>query len=217
MKRKNKKQYAYDKILEAIHNGSYGAGSRLIIDRISEELNVSAVPIREALRQLEAEGIIEFKTYSGAVVKMTKLDEYIEFVHFEGILEAYIVGQCAGRITDEDISRLEEANAQIKTAMDSFELEKIGKLNRQFHMIFMDYCDNEYLKAELSKTRQKIDLMRHSVFTIVPQRVPQSYREHLEIIELLKNHASEEVLEKKARQHRINLIKVLNSKSDNKE
>lgn len=210
--KKSKKQYAYEQILEAIHNGAYSAGSRLIIDRLSEELDVSAAPIREALRQLEAEGFIEFKTYSGAVVKLTQMDEYIDLVHVEGILEAYIVGRCAGRITREDIDRLEEANRQIKMAMDGFELEKISGLNRQFHAVFLDYCENEYLKSELLKTRQKIDLMRRSVFTIVPRRVPQSYKEHLEIINLLKNDSTAEELEAKARQHRINLLKALNNK-----
>jgi len=212
MKNKSKKQYAYDKILEMIHTGIYSAGSRLVIDRLSEELNVSAAPIREALRQLEAEDIIEFKNYSGAVVKITQMDEYIELIHFEGILEAYIVGECVGKITQGDIAKLEDTNRQIKEAMDTFELEKIGGLNRQFHAVFHDYCENKYLKSELSKSRQKLDIIRHSVFTIVPQRVPQSYQEHLEIIELFKSNATSEELEKKARQHRINLIQVLNSK-----
>ncbi|GAB6891676.1 hypothetical protein JCM14450A_26820 [Geobacillus stearothermophilus] len=67
-KAKNKTQLAYEYILSRIENGVYGPGYRVVIGQIARELGLSSIPVREAIRQLEAEGLVEFKPYTGAVV-----------------------------------------------------------------------------------------------------------------------------------------------------
>ena len=64
----SKSERVYRTLRQGILSGRYSAGYRLVLDRIAREIGVSAVPVREAVRRLEAEGLVEFQRNVGAIV-----------------------------------------------------------------------------------------------------------------------------------------------------
>src|SRR6185437_11644441 len=86
--RGSKAEVAYERIRAQILDGTYGPGYRLILDRLGSEIGVSAVPVREALRRLEAEGYVEFKRNMGATVSRVDAEGYAQTMETLAILEA---------------------------------------------------------------------------------------------------------------------------------
>jgi DNA-binding GntR family transcriptional regulator len=84
---RSKSQLAYDWIKERITTGAYGSGYRLVLGAIAAELGISAVPVREAIRMLEAEGLVTFERNVGAQVAMVDEGEYVATMQVLSIVE----------------------------------------------------------------------------------------------------------------------------------
>ncbi|EIE0341399.1 GntR family transcriptional regulator, partial [Salmonella enterica] len=83
----SKKEIVYNLLRSRILNGIYHPGHKVTIDDISRELSFSNSPIREAINQLVAEGLLRIIPYSGAVVQLVNEEEYIEIMYVLGILD----------------------------------------------------------------------------------------------------------------------------------
>ncbi|BCJ85567.1 GntR family transcriptional regulator [Effusibacillus dendaii] len=210
----SKTQYAYEFIRSRIVDGSYGPGHRIVIDQIARELNLSAIPVREAIRQLESDGFIQYKPYSGAIVSMINETEYLETLSVLAVLEGYATALGSKTIAKEGISDLEKMNEEMNEALYNFEFEQFGELNRKFHMIIYECCGNSYLKEQIEQTWQRMARVRQSGFTFVPQRARESVEEHARIIEMMKERAPFEDIEAFARQHKLNTAKAFQNRKD---
>ncbi|AMA74768.1 MULTISPECIES: GntR family transcriptional regulator [Aneurinibacillus] len=208
----SKTHYAYNFMRTGILNGTFGPGQRIVIDQIAKELGLSIIPVREAIRQLESEGLIQYKPYSGAIVSTINETEYVDTLSVLAILEGYATALSAAHITPDEISELERLNEQMKEALLAFEFEAFGELNREFHCVIYRKCDNQYLKEEIKKVMGKMDTLRRSAFTFVPQRAHNSVEEHARIIQMLKEGALFEDIEKMARQHKLNTASALRNR-----
>src|SRR5215510_12509295 len=104
----NKQQRAYTELRERILSGAYSPGFRLVIDSLAEELEVSTLPIREAIRRLEAEGLVVFRPNAGAQVAPADPGLFEEMVMSQALLEGYATAMAAPLLTEEDFQRLEE-------------------------------------------------------------------------------------------------------------
>lgn len=202
----NKKQLAYEHLRTQIIDGIYKSGQRIIIDQIAKELGLSPIPVREAIRQLESEGLIQYKQYSGAVVTSINENEYIETLTVIGILEGYATALSSLYLTDSDYENLINLNKDMETALQDFELELFGELNRIFHASIYEKCGNPILIEKIKETQHRMDRVRTTVFTIVPQRAVQSIQEHEDIIQVLRERAPFEKIEAMVREHKMNTI-----------
>ncbi|AWO74831.1 MULTISPECIES: GntR family transcriptional regulator [Geobacillus] len=203
-KAKNKTQLAYEYILSRIENGVYGPGYRVVIDQIARELGLSSIPVREAIRQLEAEGLVEFKPYTGAVVSNINEKEYIETLSVLAVLEGYATALGSPHLTKEAIDRLEQVNERMERALEELELERFSELNYEFHSLIYAHCGNAYLEEQIKQIWQRMKRIRAYGFTFVPQRAKASIEEHREIIRLLREQAPPHEIEQYVRQHKIN-------------
>ncbi|WJQ10204.1 GntR family transcriptional regulator [Geobacillus stearothermophilus] len=203
-KAKNKTQLAYEYILSRIENGVYGPGYRVVIDQIARELGLSSIPVREAIRQLEAEGLVEFKPYTGAVVSNINEKEYIETLSVLAVLEGYATALGSARVTKEAIDRLEQLNERMERALEEFEFEQFSDLNYEFHTLIYAHCGNAYLEEQIKSIWQRMKRIRAYGFTFVPQRAKASIDEHAHIIRLLREQAPAHEIEQYARQHKMN-------------
>ncbi|MFT9848109.1 GntR family transcriptional regulator [Aneurinibacillus sp. REN35] len=208
----SKTQHAYNFIRSGILNGTYGPGHRVIIDQIAKELGLSIIPVREAIRQLESDGLIQYKPYSGAIVSTINETEYADTLSVLAVLEGYATALAAKYLTSADFAELEGLNNQMKEALIAFEFEQFGQFNRQFHHIISEKCGNEYLQEEIKKVMSKIDTLRRSAFTFVPQRARKSVEEHAQIIQLLQEQASFDKIEFITRQHKLNTVNALRNR-----
>lgn len=205
----NKKQQAYEFIRSQITNGSYGPGFRIVIDRVARELGTSAIPVREALQQLEAEGLIQNIPYSGAVVQLLNETDYKESMFVLSILEGASTALAAATITLEDIEELEATNRAMRDAFDALDFEKVGECNIKFHNIIDARCGNAFLAEKIRLTWQRILQIRSFVYSLAPQRASDSIAQHEILIQLFKERAPAPLIEEFVRHHTQSLVKVI--------
>lgn len=206
MKKDSKQEIAYQVIRSRITEGSYVQGQRLVIDTLGKELKLSPIPIREAIRRLEAEGLVTIKAYSGAVVSFIDENEYFEVLSTLAVLEGYAVTLSKSLINDEQINKLEEINSQIKEALQKFDFNGYIKLNKEFHLYSIKYCPNKSLFNLIEQMWQKLDTIRRLKPMYFPIRAIEAIGEHETIISLLAGNDSPFEIEQFVRQHHIAAI-----------
>jgi DNA-binding GntR family transcriptional regulator len=205
--KQSKQQAAYQKIRTRIIDGTYSPGYRIVIDQLAKEFKASAIPIREAIRQLEADGLIQFKPYSGAVVTPINENEYIETLTVLAVLEGFATAQASHHISEKVIEQLKTINNEMILSLESFDFLSFGKLNRDFHATSIQYCDNHFLVENIKQTWNRLDSIRRMGAAFVPTRAKQSIEEHGEIISMLERKVSPFEIEQYVRDHKMNTVK----------
>lgn len=211
-KTKNKTQIAYEYILSRIENGVYGPGYRIVIDQIARELSLSSIPVREAIRQLEAEGWIQYKPYTGAVVSNINEKEYLETLSVLAVLEGYATALSSSNMKEGMIEQLAELNKKMEQSLQEFDFEQFSELNYEFHALIYEHCGNTYLEEQIKQIWQRMKRIRAYGFTFVPQRAKESIKEHEEIIRLLKEQAPRNEIEDFVRQHKLNTAEAFKNR-----
>ncbi|MGN1402159.1 MAG: GntR family transcriptional regulator [Bacillus sp. (in: firmicutes)] len=210
----SKKQFVYNYLRTHILNGTFGSGQRIIIDQVAKDLGTSPIPVREAIRQLESDGLITYKPYSGAVVTSIDEAEYMNTLSVLSILEGYATALSSSHLKEGDFEKLANLNKLMKQALEDFELELFGKLNKEFHAYIIDKCGNPVLIRQIADAQNGMDRVRKSIFPIVPKRAVQSIEEHEEIIRLLQEQAAFEEIESMVREHKFNTITAFLERQD---
>lgn len=118
---------------ERILRGVYREGEPLRQDGLADELGVSRIPIREALRQLEAEGLVTFSPHRGAVVSTLSLPEIEEVFALRADIETDLLRRSVPRIAPDQLHRAEEILEGWDRALETGDLGVYGELNWQFH------------------------------------------------------------------------------------
>lgn len=123
-------QIIVELLRERIFNGEYCPGARLNIADLSQHFKVSPVPVREALRNLETEGLVEFHLNRGVVVRALSADEVRELFLIRRRLEALAAVEAARVVDDETLAALEAILGEMDEAAGS---DKWHLLHTQFH------------------------------------------------------------------------------------
>lgn len=122
-------------IRQAILSGELPGGTRLVQADLAAKFGVSNTPVREAMRQLATEGLIQLDSFRGAVVHTPTLDEVREVYEARLLLEPVVMRKAVERITPAEIAKARELQQRMTT------LDDVGSwavLNRQFHGLLMD-------------------------------------------------------------------------------
>jgi len=106
-------QQAYDFVREAILSGTYPGGSRIDIPQVARSLGMSRMPVREALRQLEAEGLVTIRPNRGAVVTVLTPDDVVELFSMRAVLEGLAARLAVPRLDAEALEELEHLLARM--------------------------------------------------------------------------------------------------------
>lgn len=112
-------------------------GMRIIEQELSEELGVSRAPIREALRQLEQEGMIEYKRNAGCSVKMITLQDIYEIYLLRSNYEILAVKQYEGKFSDDDIAKMEEILNQMRQ-IEEGDYERVVECDNMLHQVIVE-------------------------------------------------------------------------------
>jgi DNA-binding GntR family transcriptional regulator len=126
-------QLVVARLREAILSGAYAPGERLVEGRLAEELEVSRVPVREALRALASEGLVEVRPRHGAVVASLKPSDAREMIQIRATLEGLNARLAAEHRTPELIQKIEEVLTEGKAKADAGETAGLLELNARFH------------------------------------------------------------------------------------
>ncbi|GAK12408.1 transcriptional regulator, GntR family [Geomicrobium sp. JCM 19039] len=167
-----KSGYAYMLVKERILDGTYLPGQRLVIDQIAKEVGSSHIPVREAIRKLEADQYIEYRAHAGAVVTGIDAEVYEETLQLLSILEGFATAEASTYLGENELRTLHTLNDKMQTALECYDLTTFGKLNKSFHFAIYDHCPNELLVAHITSAWEKLDTVRTSAFTTLPMRHP---------------------------------------------
>jgi len=148
---------ATEALRERILRGMYPDETPLRQDALAAELGVSRIPIREALRQLEAEGLVVFNPHRGAVVSSLSVDEIDELFELRSQIESDLVRRAVSRTTAEDISRAKEILKAYEAAFRGVEVTEWGKLNWEFHSTLYAPADRPFTMAIIQRLHQQSD------------------------------------------------------------
>ena len=198
-----KQERVYLELRDRIHQGTYGPGHRIVIDALATELGVSALPVREAVRRLEAEGVVIFRPNAGAQVAPVDPAAYHQDLTVLAVLEGYATALAAEHLTDSDFDRLTSVTDEMQQAMERLDPLSFSSHNQQFHNVIYDRCANIELVIAIREIARRLDSIRRTVFLQIPTRGTASISEHREIIELLRRHAPAHEIEAAARGHKL--------------
>lgn len=187
------KEQIYKILKSKILNFEYQDGEILNERKISEELNVSRTPVREALKALEAEDWVEYIPYKGIVIKQMSLQELEEIFQIRKVLESLMVELALPKITNSDIERLQKnVNQQHKIADEgSNNYEAFLALDTEFHGILADINPNNMLKKTLSNFREKIRRQGLQSLYSGQERFGNSVQEHQKILDAIQKRDME--------------------------
>lgn len=209
MLQESKSERAYRVMRERIDSGAYTPGFRLVIAPIADELGVSAVPVREAIRRLEAEGLVTFERNVGAQVSLIKETEYQHTMQTLALVEGYATALAAPRVTSEQIGRAREINRQMRQGLEDFDPQRFTELNLDFHRVLFEACDNPHVLDLVHRGWSRMRVLRNSSFSFVPGRARESVNEHEALLDLIEREADVAEIEHHAREHRLATLRAV--------
>jgi DNA-binding GntR family transcriptional regulator len=198
----SKSQRAYHWIKERIANQEFTPGYRLVLGTIAGDLDMSVVPVREAIRQLEAEGLVTFERNVGARVSMVDDSQYRYSMQALSILEGTATALAARRLTADDIRAARRINELMTETLEHFDPRAFTTLNHEFHATLYSKCANPRMLELVGAEWARLGHLRDSTFSFVPGRAAESVREHENILQLIEAGAPLGEIEKVARRHR---------------
>ncbi len=183
---RTKQEYVYQSLRAAIMHGELPPGRRLVIDDIGRQLQVSAIPIREALQLLQSEGLVVSAPHLGATVAPISEDEVHEvFAILEG-LETVAVREAVRRLDEAGAARLSDVVAEMDAALASADHERWAEENGRLHRAIGEIAGMPLLVEMTERVLSRWERLRRHYFqgVLVP-RVEQAQREHHALLDAL--------------------------------
>lgn len=188
-------------LMASIFQGTLPAGTRLIIRKLAEQMGISATPIREALVELEAIGVVRFVHNRGSVVKPFGPQQIREIYHLRRILESEAARCSCGQIDPLDLERLELGIRRLLDCRDEDNRqwsEEAMTLDRELHSLIITHCGDARLADELRRYDGLVQTIREIVGN--QRQVQQrALEEHLPIIKALLDGDAERAAETMSR------------------
>jgi DNA-binding GntR family transcriptional regulator len=182
-----------DRLLEDILNGRHPPDSRIIETQVARELGTSQAPVREALRGLEALGVVEITPFRGARVRRPSKREIIEAYAVRSVLEALATRLAVPRMTDADISELAGHLEVMRAAARQDDGHGVAEADARFHGRIVELADN----GTLEKVWRSLEPFSRTYITlVVPGADPQwSASLHAPILAAIERRDTEAVVD----------------------
>jgi DNA-binding GntR family transcriptional regulator len=182
------KERAYDIIRSRILNGEIEPGERIREDLLAEEISMSRTPVREAINQLAAEGLVKNVPRKG--IYSIDLGEgfILELLDVRESLEILSVKRCIERITKAQLAQLEKINQDFAKMLETGKYDKCNELDSKFHATIAQFSGNRKLIQYLSEIEDFMRIARIVEKKIMPEQKNRiTLEEHKEITECIKN------------------------------
>ena len=180
----------FNRIREDILNGIYKENDELKEMTIGAELGVSRTPVREALRQLELEGLIKIIPNKGAYVIGISSKDLKDIYEMRARLEGLCARWATQNATKEDIARLDEISDLTEFHFKKKKFVKVLELDNEFHEMLYQMADSKMLYRTLSDFHHYLEIIRKKTLSS-EERVSHSIKEHRDIIGSIKEKDEE--------------------------
>ena len=167
------------RLRDDIIRGTLAPGNRLRLRDLADRYAVSTQPIRQALSELEAEGLVQTQPRKGAIVSVLAADELRDIYEIRSTLEAMATRSAIKNVSDETITTL----SNLITAMDEHlgEVVELVRLNKRFHMVLYEQSDRKYLCELIGSLRNRTSHYLHA-YMIDLGGMPPAQDEHRAIV-----------------------------------
>ncbi|AKL94591.1 transcriptional regulator GntR family [Clostridium aceticum] len=194
-KRKNLAQDAYEKIRDRIYHNEIEPGELINEISIAQELGISRTPVREALRMLASEDILEVKDGVGTYVKMLSFKNIKDIYEVRKALEVIAIKTAIYRITESEIAELEKNFMELerKYNIGALTKEEFASIDMKLHQLIFTKCENNYAKGIFEEMSLKIKQYQYISYESLNDS-KESISQHLEMIRLLKNRNLKELI-----------------------
>jgi DNA-binding GntR family transcriptional regulator len=199
-----------DRLLTSIMEGELAPGERIVETQIAREFGISQGPVREALRDLAALGLVELQPYRGARVRQPTRAEHLEAMRVRTELEVMAAREAAGKLSDDDADRLRRLCSEMEEASRAGNVHDHALKNTEFHGTVMHASGNRTLErvwmmlqpfaqtyltvtvAGLNPAGRYVDLhspILEALLSGDPELVEQALREHGRVNEAMVRNA----------------------------
>ncbi|HWR10044.1 GntR family transcriptional regulator, partial [Sporomusa sp.] len=175
----------YSEIKKGIINGDLKPGTHLIIKQIADQYGISDIPVREALRELNAEGLVETIPHVGSRVSGFSMKNIEDMLVMRECLEPFAAELTALNADGHTIERLEQYYHAMQVAFQAGDTEKYRDLNREFHKLFVEACGNSLMTKTIIELMESHKRML-TIFQLFPEILEISNSEHGLMIDYLK-------------------------------
>ncbi|MGB3875238.1 MAG: GntR family transcriptional regulator [Shinella zoogloeoides] len=183
---------AAEVIRDRILAGRFQPGAQLKQDILAAECGMSRIPIREALVQLESEGLVKILPHKGAIVVELSAKEIEELFNMRTLLEPFLLKRSAPLLKPADFKSLRKILARYTDSITNQDSESWNELNTEFHMVLYRHADSPRMMATVQTLLQECD--RHTRFQLsnIKGDPERAVREHNELLRLCEERKFDE-------------------------
>ena len=178
---------AYDRLKHAIITGELPAGARIVETTYAEQLHISRTPLREALRKLERDGLVEYVLRHGVVVRAFTVADIEEIFTIRNAMMMLILPSSVANVTPKDIAEFRVLLSEMDVAQQEEDCDALASFNRAFHGKLEHLSDKKRILRVIDDQEEYI--LRFSAITIASiVRRSKAHQEHHQMVDLLERH-----------------------------
>ncbi|MBQ9299854.1 MAG: GntR family transcriptional regulator [Clostridia bacterium] len=178
---------AYDRLKHAIITGELPAGARIVETTYAEQLHISRTPLREALRKLERDGLVEYVLRHGVVVRAFTVADIEEIFTIRNSMMMLILPSVVANVTAKDIAEFRVLLSEMDVAQQEEDCDALASFNRAFHSKLEHLSDKKRILRVIDDQEEYI--LRFSAITIASiVRRSRAHQEHHEMVDMLEKH-----------------------------
>lgn len=175
-----------DDLRERILSGELAEGETIRQEALAEEYDVSRMPIREALKRLSAEGLVQWANNRGGSVIKHSLSEIGEIFDLRILIEVDLFRRAIPQMTSSDFARCEQLLQQMETSFDKNDVGRWGALNHEYHSALYAASHRNLTNELLDRVSPLADRYVRMHLSVMKQREP-ARKEHRELLELAQS------------------------------
>lgn len=179
-----KSQIVFDTLRSRIVHGELPPKTRLVLRKISEEFWCSEIPVREAITSLAAIGLVQIVPHTGATVTEIDQRKLVEFTEIRLLIEPTATALAAKRMSKEAVEALYDLLTRMQRFVSQEDFSGYGKLNREFHEMIIENCENQQLIDLIRKTRDETARGR-MLFRLSHAYLARSLNQHRQIVDAI--------------------------------
>jgi DNA-binding GntR family transcriptional regulator len=191
-------EQAYSLLKKGIISGKLAPETELTEEKLAADLGVSRTPLREAIRMLATEGLVNLNKGKPATVSTFTKEDSLEFMELRSVLEIYNIKKIIPRGDSIFVDKLEENLREQLKAITNNDYQKFIDYDREFHIILASQNENEKIKQLIHQMNTGVNRAFLLLSNTVPMSAVEAYEEHKRILEGIKNkdlkQANEEMI-----------------------
>ncbi len=174
----------YQYIREQLRKGILKQNEFLSISQLAKNLEIGRTPLRDALLQLQIEGLVTFLPQRGIKINELSKQEILNNCEILGVLEAYVLLSVSERLGTRELTRMKNINDKILGAVSKKQLHRFWELNYQFHKVYNSLSKNSELSYRINIIRRRLYGFSELVWDDTLTKLTSD--EHIKILDLIE-------------------------------